>query len=169
LASALNFDGSIRVYFKTVVVNGTLLPGALLDQFLDGRLQLIQTVNPASGPISVEVSNGYVVEAPWAVRYSVTLDSDGDGIVNAIDATPFSGAVVNTQAVELQGRPYLEISWDAAGNTEYQILAQEPAVGSEWIRLSQLSNSSASPKVLKFYDALDQGSGAKTYRVVYKP
>jgi len=169
LASALNFDGSIRVYFKTAVVNGTLLPGALLDQFLDGRLQMIQTVNPASGPISVEVSNGYVVEAPWAVRYSVTLDSDGDGIVNAIDATPFSGAVVNTQAVELQGRPYLEISWDAAGNTEYQILAQEPAVGSEWIRLSQLSNPSASPKVLKFYDALDQGSGAKTYRIVYKP
>jgi hypothetical protein len=38
-----------------------------------------------------------------------------------------------------------------------------------WIRLSHLSNSSASPKVLKFYDALDQGSGAKTYRVVYKP
>jgi len=169
LASALNFDGSIRVYYKTVVVNGNLLPGALLDQFLDGRLQLIQTVNPASGPISVEVSNGYVVEAPWAVRYSVSLDSDGDGIVNAIDATPFSGAVVNTQAVELQGRPYLEISWDAAGNTEYQILAQEPAVGSEWIRLSQLSNPSASSKVLKFYDALDQGSGAKTYRIVYKP
>jgi len=121
------------------------------------------------GPISVAVGNGYVVEASWAVRYSVSLDSDGDGLVNALDATPFSGAVVTTKAIEIQGKPYLEISWDAAANTEYQILAQEPAVDSTWSGLSRMANTSGASKVLKFYDPLDQGTGAKAYRILYKP
>lgn len=169
LATALNFDGNIRLYYSIVSINGIELSGPVLDKALGGRLRLVRIANATGGPIALEVGNGYVVEAPWSVRYSASLDSDGDGIVNAIDATPFSGAVVATQAIQLQGRPYLEISWDAAANTEYQILAQEPAVGPQWTRLSQLSNTSASPKVLKFYDALDQGSGAKTYRILYKP
>ena len=169
LASSLSFEGDTRLYYSIVSVNGIELSGPVLDGALGGRLRLVKITGANGGPVETVVSNGYVVQAPWAVRYSVSLDSDGDGIVNAIDATPFSGAVVNTQAVQIQGRAYLEISWDAAANTAYQILAQEPAVGSEWSRLSQLSNDSASPKVLKFYDALDQGTGAKAYRIVYKP
>jgi len=169
LASALTFDGNIRLYYSIVSINGIELSGPVLDGALGGRLRLVRIANANGGPVTTEVGHGFVVEAPWSVRYSASLDSDGDGVVNAIDATPFSGAVITTQAVELLGRPYLEISWDAAGNTDYQILAQEPAVGTEWIRLSRLSNPTASPKVLKFYDALDQGSGAKAYRVVYQP
>lgn len=169
LASALTFDGNIRLYYSIVSINGIELSGPVLDGALGGRLRLVRIANANGGPVTTEVGHGFVVEAPWSVRYSASLDSDGDGVVNAIDATPFSGAVITTQAVELLGRPYLEISWDAAGNTDYQILAQEPAVGTEWIRLSRLSNPTASPKVLKFYDALDQGTGAKAYRVVYQP
>jgi hypothetical protein len=76
-----------------------------------------------AGPITLDVGNGYVVEAAWDTRYSVALDSDGDGVINAIDATPFSGAVVTSKAVvNIQGKPYLEISWEAAANTEYPIL-----------------------------------------------
>jgi hypothetical protein len=169
LAASLSFDGNTRLYYSIVTVNGTELAGPVLDGALGGRLRLVRIAGATGGPVETEVSNGYVVQAPWAVRYSVSLDSDGDGIVNAIDSTPFSGAMVNTQAVEIQGRPYLEISWDAAANTAYQILAQEPTVGTEWTRLSQLSNDSVSPKVLKFYDPLDQGTGAKAYRILYKP
>ncbi len=169
LASALSIDGNVRLYYNIVSVNGIELSGPVLDGALGGRLRLIRITNANGGPITLEVGNGVVVETSWAVRYSVSLDSDGDGIVNAIDAAPFSGPVVTTQAVELQGRPYLEISWDAAANTDYQILSQEPAASPQWSPLSRLANTSASPKVLKFYDALDQGSGAKTYRILYKP
>jgi len=169
LASALGFDSNMRLYYSIVSINGIELSGPVLDGALGGRLRLVRIANAAGGPITLELGNGVVVETSWAVRYSVSLDSDGDGLVNAIDSTPFSGPVVNTKAVELQGRPYLEISWDAAAHTDYQILSQEPAVGPQWSPLSRLANTSASPKVLKFYDPLDQGSGAKTYRILYKP
>jgi hypothetical protein len=169
LASALSIDSNTRLYYSIVSVNGIELSGPVLDGALGGRLRLVRISGANGGPISLAVGNGYVVEASWAVRYSVSLDSDGDGLVNALDATPFSGAVVTTKAIQIQGKPYLEISWDAAANTEYQILAQEPAVDSTWTGLSRMSNTSGSSKVLKFYDPLDQGTGAKAYRILYKP
>jgi len=169
LASALSIDSNTRLYYSIVSVNGVELSGPVLDGALGGRLRLVRIAGANGGPVSVDVGTGYVVEASWSVRYSVSLDSDGDGIVNALDTTPFSGAVVTTKALEIQGKPYIEISWDAAANTEYQILAQEPAVGSSWMGLSRLANNSGSSKVLKFYDALNQGTGAKAYRILYKP
>ena len=169
LASALSIDSNTRLYYSIVSVNGIELSGPVLDGALGGRLRLVRIAGANGGPVSVDVGTGYVVEASWSVRYSVSLDSDGDGIVNAIDSTPFSGAVVTTKAIEIQGKPYIEISWDAAANTEYQILAQEPAVGTSWTGLSRLANTSGSSKVLKFYDALNQGTGAKAYRILYKP
>jgi hypothetical protein len=169
LASALSIDSNTRLYYSIVSVNGIELSGPVLDGALGGRLRLVRISGANGGPISLAVGNGYVVEASWAVRYSVSLDSDGDGLVNALDATPFSGAVVTTKAIQIQGKPYLEISWDAAANTEYQILAQEPAVDATWTGLSRMSNTSGSSKVLKFYDPLDQGTGAKAYRILYKP
>ena len=42
-------------------------------------------------------------------------------------------------------------------------------MGTAWTGLSRMANTSASPKVLKFYEALDQGTGAKAYRILYKP
>lgn len=169
LASALSIGSNTRLYYSIVSVNGIELSGPVLDGALGGRLRLVRISGANGGPISLAVGNGYVVEASWAVRYSVSLDSDGDGLVNALDATPFSGAVVTTKAIEIQGKPYLEISWDAAANTEYQILAQEPAVDSTWSGLSRMANTSGASKVLKFYDPLDQGTGAKAYRILYKP
>lgn len=169
LASALSIDGNTHLYYSIVSVNGLELSGPVLDGALGGRLRLVRIAGANGGPVSVDAGAGYVVEASWSDRYSVSLDSDGDGIVNAIDSTPFSGAVVTTKAVELQGKPYIEISWDAAANTEYQILAQEPAEGRSWKGLSRLANPSDSSRVLKFYDPLDQGTGAKAYRILYKP
>ena len=169
LASILTIDSNTRLYYSIVSVNGVELSGPVLDGALGGRLRLVPIAGANGGPVSVDVGTGYVVEASWSVRYSVSLDSDGDGIVNAIDSTPFSGAVVTTKAIQIEGKPYIEISWDAAANTEYQILAQEPAVDSSWTGLSRLANTSGSSKVLKFYDALDQGTGAKAYRILYKP
>jgi hypothetical protein len=169
LASILTIDSNTRLYYSIVSVNGVELSGPVLDGALGGRLRLVPIAGANGGPVSVDVGTGYVVEASWSVRYSMSLDSDGDGLVNAIDSTPFSGAVVTTKAIQIQGKPYIEISWDAAANTEYQILAQEPAVGTSWTGLSRLANTSGSSKVLKFYDALDQGTGAKAYRILYKP
>jgi hypothetical protein len=169
LASVLSIDSNTRLYYSIVSVNGIELSAPVLDGALGGRLRLVPIIGANGGPISMTVGDGYVVEAPWAVRYSVSLDSDGDGLVNALDATPFSGAVVTTKAIELLGKPYLEISWDAAAHTDYQILAQEPAVGSAWTGLSRMANTSSTSKVLKFYDPLDQGTGAKAYSILYKP
>ena len=121
------------------------------------------------GNIVTDLGGGFSVSAPWSVQYSATLDSDGDGLVNAVDATPFSGALVQTKMVQLQGRPYFEISWAAAVGTRYEIMANDPVAASKWISLSVLQNKSAKSDVLKFYDPVDQGSGARTYRVVYTP
>ncbi len=89
--------------------------------------------------------------------------------MNAADSTPFSGAVVSTQVVQLNGRPYFEISWKAASNTAYRILVNELTTNAGWTALSSLSNTTSAAKVLKFYDPMDRGTGAKTYRVVYTP
>jgi hypothetical protein len=169
LATALDIAPDIRVYYNVVTVNGLEIKGTLLDGAFDGRLRLINSAGATGGGVTLDLGGGFSVTAPWALRYSATLDSDGDGIVNAADRTPFSGAVVSTQVVQLNGRPYFEIAWSAAAQTAYRIMVNEPSSGPEWSLLSSMSNSSATAKTLKFYDPMDRGSGAKTYRVVYMP
>jgi hypothetical protein len=169
LASVLEIDPSIRVYYNVVTVNGREISQTLLDGAYNGRLRLISSAGSTGGSLTLDLGAGYSVTAPWGFRYSATEDSDGDGLVNAADSTPFSGAVVSTQVVQLNGRPYFEISWKAASNTAYRILVNELSSNAGWTTLSSLSNTTSAAKLLKFYDPMDRGTGAKTYRVVYTP
>jgi len=169
LSSLLDIATNMRLYYNVVTVNGVELKGTLLDGAFDGRLRLVNSAGATGGGVTMDLGGGFSVTAPWAVRYSATLDSDGDGLVNAADNTPFSGAVVSTQVMQLNGRPYFEIAWNAAARTSYRIMVNEPSAGGGWSLLSTMSNETGSAKTLKFYDPMDRGSGAKTYRVVYMP
>lgn len=169
LASVLEVASNMRLYYNVVTVEGIELNAAVLDGAFGGRLRRVAAGSSSGGSLVFDLGGGFSVSAPWSVRYSTKLDSDGDGVVNASDATPFSGAAIQTGVTELNGRSYFEIAWSAAGNTSYQIMVNEPATGEGWKVLSSVTNSSAGSKVLKFYDPLDRGTGAKTYRVVYKP
>ena len=169
LASVLDVASNMRLYYNVVTVGGIELNAALLDGAFGGRLRRVASGSSSGGSLVFDLGGGYSVSAPWAVRFSAELDSDGDGLVNALDATPFSGAAIQTQIADLNGRSYFEIAWNAAGNTSYQILVNEPATAEGWRVLSNVSNNEAESQVLKFYDPMDRGTGAKTYRVVYKP
>ena len=171
LKAALEIRPGMTLYFNSVSVDTNEISGTLLDGQIGGQLRFIPALarGQVGGNIVTDLGGGFSVSAPWSVQYSATLDSDGDGLVNAVDATPFSGALVQTKMVQLQGRPYFEISWAAAVGTRYEIMANDPVAASKWISLSVLQNKSAKSDVLKFYDPVDQGSGARTYRVVYTP
>lgn len=169
LASVLDIPQGMRVYYNTVSVDGKDINPTLLDGAYDGRLRLIADPSVEGGSLVFDLGGGFSVSTSWGVRYSTVLDSDGDGIPNASDASPFSGAVVSNKVAEINGRQYFEVAWNAAANTSYEILAKDSATaGSSWERIGSLSNTTGAGKTLKFYDPMDS-SGAKTYRIVYKP
>jgi hypothetical protein len=169
LASVLDIPQGMRVYYNTVSVDGKDINPTLLDGAYDGRLRLIADPSVEGGSLVFDLGGGFSVSTSWGVRYSTVLDSDGDGIPNASDASPFSGAVVSNKVTEINGRQYFEVAWNAAANTSYDILAKDSATaGSSWERIGSLSNTTGAGKTLKFYDPMDS-SGAKTYRIVYKP
>lgn len=169
LATILDILPGMRVYYNTVSVDGKELNPTLLDGAYDGRLRLINNPGADGGSLSFDLGGGFGVTTSWGVRYSTVLDSDGDGVPNASDTTPFSGAVVSTKVTDINGRSYFEISWNAAANTSYDILSKDgTSSSSSWTRIGSLSNGTGTGNSLKFYDPMDTGS-AKTYRVVYRP
>ena len=169
LESALDIDPNFRLYYNVVTVDGIELNATVLDGAYNGRLRRVANPSVSGGSVVTTVGGGFSVQAPWSFRYSASIDSDGDGVVNAADATPFAGVNIATKVVTLNNQPYFEIGWNAAPGTSYSILANEPAAGTAWTRIGSISNSNTSSKVLKFYDPMSQGTGAKTYRVVYTP
>jgi hypothetical protein len=169
LETALDIDPNFRLYYNVVTVDGIELNATVLDGAFNGRLRRVANPTVTGGSVVTTVGGGFSVQAPWSFRYSATIDSDGDGVVNAADATPFAGVNIATKVVSLNNQPYFEIGWNAAPGTSYSIMANEPAAGTAWTRIGSISNSNTSSKVLKFYDPMSQGTGAKTYRVVYTP
>jgi hypothetical protein len=171
LAETIDLAPGMRIYFAAASAGaGTVDVSTLLDGALGGRLRLVRPAGSVAPDLirTVRVADGAYVRVPARLLVSATVDSDGDGIPNAVDATPFSGVSLSSGPETINGERFFRLEWNAAPNTTYEIQSADSAAGGAWSRIGSMSNTSAGTNKLRFHDPIS-GSAAKVYRIVYSP
>ena len=100
-----------------------------------------------------------------SVRFSSTLDSDGDGIVNAFDASPFDKFQLENVAVVDDGSTGFRVTWEAAPMQSYTVEYTSSLDGT-WRTLQKVSNPLPVNQTLWVRDPIPEGSIMRAYRVM---
>jgi hypothetical protein len=137
-----------------------------LDGRLDGRIRWVSEFTGPNSSVDVLLSDGTVVTVNRGFRDSLTLDTDGDGIANGFDLTPFDGAVIGS--IRVVNKPPLTtiITWSAAANTTYTVQYATSLNPSDWKDLTTVTNPNSGTASLSAED-LFQPNAPRYYRVVY--
>jgi hypothetical protein len=90
LESVLALDTNIVIYFADASVPAESLDGKFADaQKPDGRLRWVSSFAGPNSSVDVLRLNGQTAKMNRALRFSTTIDSDGDGVPNGFDCYPY--------------------------------------------------------------------------------
>jgi hypothetical protein len=141
------------------------------EEVLNGQLNgHLRWVGGFAGPnSSVDVIiNGQTVAVNKALRYSLVIDSNGDGIPNGVDPNPFSvpsmiltGALLQTN---LPPTKSFAISWLAQTNVIYQVEYTTNLSGTNWLPLLNYTNMAPTNRTVTVWDT-NALPGERFYRV----
>jgi hypothetical protein len=160
---ALRVDSNLIIYFAD-----SNLGAEALDGRLGGRLRWVRDFAGPFSSVDVPLEDGTVIRVNRALRFSTTIDSDGDGLANAFDPTPFGGMAVS---VALINEPPLsaEVSWQAAAYTVYRIEYATSLAAANWQFLTNYTNSASTSGVVAIRDQVPANGPQRFYRVRYTP
>ena len=162
LESALTIDPGLTIYFAYANV-----PAEELDGMLGGRLRWVRDF---AGPVSGRdhaLPSGRVIRVNRALLESHTIDSDGDGLVNAIDPVPFAEPELTVGLLTVEPQVAL-LSWAAAPLTAYVVEYSSDPLSGEWQVLGTASNPTDRVMILSVEDH-DGGEANRYYRLRYEP
>lgn len=162
---ALEIKPGMKIYFANANLPINQLNGLFADeQAPQGRLRHVS--RSTAGSTTVTVNDGRAGGITQALIASQTVDSDGDGIPNALDATPFDGVAIDVELLS-GNHPATAISWSAASRTEYQVQYKSAVDGADWESLTNVITGNAAGR-LTVQDPV--GAAEKRfYRVQYSP
>jgi hypothetical protein len=165
---AENLEGSISmaddfyIYFADSNV-----PVEQLDGALNGHLRWVRNfAGPISG-VNVALADGTTILVNRNLFNSSTIDSDGDGIANAADTTPFGGSTLTFKVVA--SGTSVQISWLGAALTQYRVESTASLINPDWQLVQTLGNDTLEAKQLQVSDPIPAGSPLRYYRVTYVP
>jgi len=141
------------------------LPAEELDGLLGGHLRWVSGFAGPNSSVDLLV-NGQVIQVNRALRQSLTIDSDGDGLANGFDPSPFDPAVVALSLVSTAPLT-LALEWSAAASTVYKV--EYTTNNADWHLLQSYTNSAATTTSATVLDQVPAGSPQRYYRVGYKP
>ena len=102
---------------------------------------------PFAGPntsVDVPISSTRSIRVNRALRFSLRIDSDQDGIPNGLDPTPFGTSSALAAQVTMKTGA-LEIRFQAEGQTSYTIEYTDQLANPDWKVLRQVTNSESVP------------------------
>lgn len=169
LAEYFSIPDNFTIYYYEAGVEGEDI-SLLLDGQLNGRFRRIEEPTQSVGGASQIVQTGpnSAVRVNRALLYSARIDSDGDGIPNLFDSNPFEGVVLSTQPMKFGGETLVELSWNAAANTTYELQGSDDG-GLNWKTLTTLDHKDARPGRLLTHDKVRGPDSTRMYRVLYRP
>lgn len=165
----VTIDPNLVIYYADSTVGGDL------DGKFGGHLRWVPSFAGPSSSVDV-VINGKTVKVNRALRYSKTIDSDGDGIANYYDSTPFGSLtafLVNSngsspKVATSQSAKTLGLSWPAFPDTIYQVefTTNLPAVN--WQLLLKYTNNVSTNRFVTIYDTNTPADATRRfYRLNY--
>ena len=186
--SQIEIDPSLVIYFAAAKVGfgppSPLEPEEYLDGQFDGHLRWVSSFAGPNSSVDI-VSNGVTVHVNRALRNSKVIDSDGDGLPNYYDSTPFGGLslvayLVNTSPLPAKASAQagtaspsttaLALSWFAAPNTVYQVEFTTNMPPANWQPLLKCTNNVSTNRIVTIWDTnAPAGAVRRFYRVGYSP
>jgi hypothetical protein len=161
--TALAINAGVTVYFAD-----SNLPAEKLDGAFNGRLRWVSSYVGVNSSVTITNSDASVVTVNRSLRFSPTIDSDGDGIPNKFDATPFDPPVIamRVEAAAARGETaaFAVISWLAAANTTYRIECRK-TVNGPWQHLMDYTHGPENGTAT-VYDPIEHGTCF--YRISYR-
>jgi hypothetical protein len=120
--------------------------------------------------VDVLLLNGQTIKVNRALRDSLTIDSDGDGVVNGLDFYPFDAAVWTVISVTASTNgPVPLLSWNTAPRTVYLVEYTTSLSAPNWQPLVTLTNVSLTNGTLNVLDTnLPLSDSQRFYRIRYK-
>ncbi|MFM8469033.1 MAG: hypothetical protein ACKODH_03535 [Limisphaerales bacterium] len=165
LASHLFIETNMTLYFANANV-----PVETLDGQLGGRLRWVKDYAGLNTGVDVRLPDGRTVKVNVAKLNSQVLDSDGDGVVNASDLSPFDGIIINSRVNLSNVLPLTaSITWEAAAQTVYRVEVSTNLLAGGWQFLANFTNSATTNRVVSFSDAVPASGVERYYRVSYQP
>lgn len=157
---ALDIRPGMRIYFSQ-----SSLPVEQLDGLFEGRLRHLPA--PSSGPsTTVTLANGQEFRVRSALISQMEIDSDADGIPNALDPFPFDEVEVKVEFSQ-KPAPKALISWLAAPRTKYELQYKDDVAAPVWQTLTNFITYS-DQRTITIEDPGSNG-GKRYYRVIYSP
>jgi hypothetical protein len=183
VVTGLNIDDNFTIYYADATVNG-LDESEHLNGANHGHLVWVNgyTGNFSTVTLSWTNSSGtvYYYTMNSALRNSCAVDSDNDGTVNCVDATPlgdppdavltqsFSKDLVNLSVtITNKPSPAAVISWNAPHNSTNFVYAQSSYTDTNWITVTNFVNRGPSGR-LTVKDPM-KGNTHRFYRVRVDP
>ena len=110
------------------------------------------------------ISNGVSILVNRALRNSLIIDSDGDGIANGADFYPFDTRPVAKLSV---AQPPLTavLSWNAIAHKVYSVQATTNLIPQNWQTLMYYTNSASTNAPVTVQIPVPPGSLRQFYRV----
>ena len=162
LESALSIDPSLTIYYAYANV-----PVEELDGSLGGRLRWVRDF---AGPVSGRdhaLPSGRIIRVNRGLLESHTIDSDGDGLANAIDPIPFAEPELSVGVISVDPQVTL-LRWSAAPLTAYVLEYSADPRSGEWHVLGSAVNPTDRVMVMSVEDH-DGGEANRYYRLRYEP
>lgn len=160
---ALIFDDNFTLYFADANV-----PVEQLDGQANGHIRWVsQFAGPNSG-VKVALQTGQAIYVNRNLLNSPSIDSNGNGIVNALDPAPFD---VPPVTVKVTSSPKLlsTLTWVGAAKAVYSIEYSKSLKPVKWVSLGSVTNTLSVPATLTFRDTGGSSGDPRYYRVSYQP
>jgi len=145
-----------------------------LDGRFDGRLRWVRDYAGPNSGVDLALRDGRTLRVNLGLLQSRQIDSDGDGVVNALDVAPFDDLLITNVRIVSESPRVVELSWRAAAQTTYEVSYSTNLLNPAWQAFSTVTNGSTSVQILTIQDTLpvsDGPTGAmeRYYRVSYEP
>lgn len=138
----------------------------VLNGKLGGHLRWVGSFAGPNSSVDVIV-NGQTVSVNRALRYSLVIDSNGDGIPNGLDPNPFNTLPVVLAGSLVQTPPPAKkfaITWLAQTNLPYRVQYTTSLPGTNWQLLLNYTNMSPTNATVTVWDT-NAVSSQRFYRV----
>jgi hypothetical protein len=172
--NALQIDPNLTIYYAAARLGVTppqsngvpQLPEEYLNGQFGGRLRWVPGFAGTYSSTDT-IINGQTVKVNKALRDSRIIDSDGDGVPNYSDATPFDSLVLTGSSPAPQA---FAVSWQAFPNVAYLVEYNTNGAMNNWQTLTAYTNHGPTTITATVWDTnAAPGAIRKFYRVGYQP
>ena len=171
-ANQIRIDPSLTIYYAAAALSFTPPPTNGVPQepeeYLNGQFGgHLRWVSGFAGPNSsvAVVSNGVSIMVNRALRYSLIIDSNGNGIPNGLDFYPFNTSIMARLAVPNTPPPAVSLSWNGVSHKVYQIQTTTNFLSASWQTLFYYTNSAATNGTVSVNIPVSPGATRQFYRV----